>query len=476
MNHPHVEMSPKRAYFLIVTVAMALFMVNLDTSIINVALPTMASNFHSDPSDVAKIIISYLLALSSTLLVFGRLGDLKGADKLFMVGYSVFTVGSLLCALAPNLNYLIAFRLLQGLGGAILYSNWGPIFMKYLPPQFRAKAFGAITIAAGSGFAVGPPVGGYLVDHLGWRWVFLINIPFGLFALFSCFKLLNKRNIHNKTDARIDIPGALTSIFMLFSLFFLFEVGPKRGWTDPVSLGVIASFVIFFLLFLFREQRCKSPLIKLNLFKNTTLSFSLISRTMVMLILSGLSFIFPFFFETVRGLSPSQVGLVLMIFPLTSFVGGPLAGKLGSKIGKMKTNFLSLVFLFGSGFLIWTFQSTTSWTFIIMSFIVFGFGLALFLAGNIGIVMGNAPRGNEGMVTAINSVFSILGSALGVIFFQLVYSLHLPNKPGLADHLNASVKALTKGYQYAVLIAIAAAGISLLLAFFLKENKQHNVG
>ncbi len=151
---------------IILTVVMAIFMVNLDTSIINVALPTLAANFHADPSDVSKVILTYLLALSSTLLLFGRLGDLKGSEKLFLTGYSIFTLGSLLCALAPGLEFLLGFRLLQGFGGAMLLSNWGAVIVRNLPPQMRGKAFGMITVAAGSGLAIGPPIGGLLVDYL----------------------------------------------------------------------------------------------------------------------------------------------------------------------------------------------------------------------------------------------------------------------------------------------------------------------
>lgn len=465
-------MSKLQINLMIITVALAIFMANLDTSIVNVALPTLATHFHADPADVAKVILAYLLAMSSSLLLFGRLGDLKGSNRLFVVGYGIFTLGSILCALSATLDYLIASRLLQGIGGAILLSNWGSIIVKHLPPQARAKAFGAITIAAGSGFAVGPPIGGLLIDVLNWRWIFLINIPFGLAAMIASWAFFASQKQKTAPGGRMDVPGALFSILMLVSLFYLFEAGPLQGWTAPVTLATISALALFFVLLLLRESRAASPLVRLSLFRNRNLSLSFLSRMLVLLIMSGLNFLFPFFFEGVRGLQPSTVGLLLMIFPLTSFIGGPFAGSLGAKTSMRLVGHVASVLLLIACPLIWSFSQQTSWPFIIAAFIIYGIGLALFMTGNVSLVMSHAPHGNEGMVTALISVVTTVGSALGISVAQMLYSRHLPVVHGSADHLHASVEALSNGYHHATLVTIVAAGFVFVFSFFVREKSR----
>jgi len=472
MSEHSPSISKAQATLIIVTVALAIFMVNVDTSIVNIALPTLAKEFNADPADVSKVILSYLLAMSSTLLLFGRLGDLKGTEKIFTFGYLIFTVGSLLCALSNSLDMLIGFRLLQGLGGAILFSSWGAIVMKYLPPEIRGRAFGTITVAAGAGIAVGPPIGGFLVDFLNWHWIFLINIPVGIAAIALCWKLLLGNTKKKSTEGKVDIPGAAFSVLMLVAFFYLFEIGPKKGWTSPATLGMIAAMLLFGIFFVIREAKFDSPLVNLNLFKNHNLSFSFGARMLVMLILGGVNFLLPFFFEGVRGLQPATVGMVLMIFPLTSFIGSPMAGYFADKSNNRLIRVVACILIVTATFLLWQFRGDSSWFMMISSFVIFGLGVSLFMTANITVVMSHAPRGNEGMVTAIVSVVGTIGSAVGVNLGQIVYSLHLPKMEGAADHIHASADAMTKGFHNALIIIVIAAVINLSFSFFAKEKQR----
>ncbi len=271
----------------------------------------------------------------------------------------------------------------------------------------------------------------------------------------------------------MDVPGAVFSIIMLFSLFYIFEIGPKAGWAAPVTLGFFGSMILFFILFLIRENKCDSPLMKISLFKNHNLTLSFGSRLLVMSILASLNFLFPFFFEGVRGLQPATVGMLLMVFPLTSFIGSPLAGHFSDKSSTRLVILVSGVLLVLATFAIWSFHGSTIWAFIIASFVVLGIGFALFMTGNITLIMSHAPHGNEGMITATVSVVSTIGSALGISISQVVYSWHLPNMENAADHLHASPEALTNGFQNASMVTVGAAILILLFSFFVRA-KQHS--
>ena len=215
------------------------FMANLDTSIVNVCLPTIAHQFGTSPSTVSLVVLSYLLCEVSFLLLFGKLGERWGITRVFLIGFTVFTAGSLLCGLSQSLPGLVAWRALQGVGGSMIFAVMLAFPGVYLPERKRASAMGVLTLVSALGVAVGPPIGGLLTTTLGWNWIFFVNIPVGVAALVAGSFWLPRRHPAG-SDRRIDVTGAVLSFVALGSLLLALNQAQEWGWTSARILGLFA--------------------------------------------------------------------------------------------------------------------------------------------------------------------------------------------------------------------------------------------
>jgi EmrB/QacA subfamily drug resistance transporter len=456
----------------IIAIAIAIFMTNLDTSIVNIALPEFTKIFHADTGEVSRIVLVYLLAMVSLLLVFGKVSDLKGSERIFTTGYVVFTLASGLCAFAPSLNLLIVFRFIQGVGGAMLLATWGAVAMKYLPAGMRGRAFGIVTVFGGIGMAIGAPVGGLLIHYLSWEWIFLINLPVGIAAIILIRFALNKKNVPAVGNDRFDFAGAAFSFAGILCLFLVLNTGADYGWLSwkSILLFIIAAGCLS--LFYFREKRCISPLLNFRMLKNKHVLSGYTSTVIVVMILMGFNFLFPFYFDFVRHLDPEKTGFLLMTFPVVSILISPVSGYFCDKRSSRMVSMVALFFLIASSFLFATFGMMTSYYLVIASFLLFGVGLALFFTANTALVMSHATPGAEGMFTALLSAVTYLGAAFGINFFELIFSLGFPVTGRKLIPGNLPPEMLTTGFLHASVFGIILAIFGLMAVLIYREKSK----
>ncbi len=470
MNEQNEKKSLKLEHILIIaTIGVAPFLGNLDGSIVMIACPVLEQVFHTDTSGVSMIIVSYLLVSASFALIFGRLGDMIRPEKIFVMGFVVLTVGSLLCGLAPSLNYLVAFRVIQALGSTMLFSTYCAVVATNLPEEMRGRAFGFVGVLGSIGFAVGAPAGGFILKYLSWHWLFLFNIPFGIAGLIlSCRYLLGKRAPPEK-NACFDIWGGILSLICLLSFIYALNQGQDIGWGAPSVLALFCLSIVCFFLFILREKSFSSPLVDITIFRNTRMSFAVMAALLVIVLLNGILFLFPYFLELVKGLSTEKAGLVLMALPVAVFIFSPAAGYYSDKKSPQLISFIATASILISCILFTTLRADTPVWFILLPFLLFGISLAFFTVSNITLVMSNAEEGRQGIISAILSVTNCVGALMGVSFFQIVFSGCIGRN---AKELSTiSPGSIMQGFHTAMLFAVLLC-IPALIASILAMKRR----
>ncbi|TMD49859.1 MAG: DHA2 family efflux MFS transporter permease subunit [Chloroflexi bacterium] len=325
----------KNEWLVLVFLSLGFFMILLDTTIVNIAIPAMISGLNSSLDQILWVINAYLLAYAVLLITAGRLGDFFGPRRLFALGLAIFTVASALCGLAQDGNQLIAARILQGVGGAILTPQTLSIITIIFPPERRGAAFGIWGAVAGVATVTGPTLGGFLVTYINWRWIFFVNVPVGLVALAGA--LLVVPDLRPGRRHRLDIVGVLLASASLFGIIFGLVEGERFNWGaiwGPITIPeIIAAGVVLFAVFIVFERFQAEPLMPLSLFSNRNFSIAIWVSSAVAFGMLGFFIPVTFFFQSVLGFSALKAGLTFVPMSLVSMVVAPIAGRLSDRFG-----------------------------------------------------------------------------------------------------------------------------------------------
>jgi len=274
---------------------------------------------------------------------FGRLADMSGKKRIYNSGFIIFTIGSALCGLAPNIYALIGFRVLQGIGAAMIMALGMAIVTEAFPNRERGKALGILGAIVSIGIVAGPTLGGLIISSSSWRWIFFVNLPIGIVGSIMVYRFVPEIKPGGKQ--RFDILGAAAMFVCMLSLLFALTIGQQIGFTQLIVLALLANFIVFLILFIYVELRVEQPMVDLRLFKNSQFSGSLISGFLVFIALSGTILLMPFFLENVLGYAPNQVGLLLAIVPISLGIVAPLAGSLSDRVGSRPITVAGLAIL-----------------------------------------------------------------------------------------------------------------------------------
>ncbi|MFC1577156.1 MFS transporter, partial [Candidatus Omnitrophota bacterium] len=325
----------KKQGLLIAIVAASIFMFTLDYSMLNISLPAVSSYFNVSVGIVARLPLAYLLVLTSCLLGFGKLGDIKGYAKVFVAGLVIFVAGTILCGIAPSVNTLLIFRIMQSVGEA-MYSPTGiALVAAFLPSNIKGRALGILATAQGLGFSLGPALGGFLNTHLSWRAIFFVNVPVAIIVIILALKHLPKQQ-KKSVEASFDIAGAALIFVALASLLFGLNSVVKRGWADPVILGCFAAFAVCFSLFILQEKRAPHPLLDLGLFANRDFTLANCAALFAICVYIGATFLLPFYLQLIRGIDIARAGLLLMIPSIMMMLLAPFAGRISDSLGSRR--------------------------------------------------------------------------------------------------------------------------------------------
>lgn len=435
--------------------AMGIFMVNLDVTIVNIVLPELTERLHLTTTDASLVVLSYLLSLTGTVLIFGRLSDMKGPERIFISGYLLFALGSGLCALAWDLWALAAFRLLQGLGGAMIFATSAVIVMRYIPAAMRGRAYAVNGTLAGLGFALGSPLGGLLSQLFDWRAVFLVNIPIGVLGILLCLRFLTRRDAA-APDKPFDLWGALSSVLTLVLLVWVLHGvadGDGIGLTEGLTLLAAALAGTLFVLI---ERRREAPLVPLSIFRNRPLNFALAGTGFYYALLQGTAFVFPFYLIHAQGFSSVQAGNLLFAGPIVSMVLGPAAGWLSDKYGPKRPCLAGAGLFVLTVLLFLTYDASTPWWALLAALSVMGVGMSLYSAPILTLTMSHAEAQTAGVLSSIKAVVPYMIGMLGVGLFAALYgrSLSAPGVPEATESLN--------GFHHSMLLALGIAVAALL--------------
>jgi len=459
---------PAYAWFVMGTVCVGAFMGQLDASIAQLVLPTLETTFHARLSLVDWVALAYLLALGSTLPIFGRLADMVGRKLLYTGGFLLFVAGSALCGFAPTLSFLIGARVFQAIGAGLLQANSVAIITAAAGPERRGRAIGLQGAAQAIGLSLGPALGGVLIQSLGWRWVFWINVPAGLLgAVLGWLVLPQTRGL--RPHQRFDWGGAVLLGPALTALLLAVNEGRRWGWTSPLLLACALGGAVLLLAFMWHERRTASPLIDLRLFRVAAFTAGTMAGLLSYGILFALFFLLPFDFERGYGHTPLTAGLLLTTVPLALGVVAPISGRLSEKVGPrpLTVTGMGLVTaaLLALAALL-TGQGTTL-PLVIGALIVFGVGQGLFTAPNNSAIMGAAPPERLGVAGGVLNLTRTLGISLGVAIATAVFAVRLS---ALAGHAISAAQAsrafVLIGVRDTLLpfaaVALVAAAISLV--------------
>ena len=402
------------------------FIGQLDASIVQLALPTLERQFDASLDAVSWVAIAYLLAYASLLPVFARLSETKGRKLLYIGGYALFTLASGLCGLAPDLRWLIAFRLLQGIGGALLGANSITILVKAAGAGRRGRAMGLFAAAQAVGISAGPVIGGLLLQTLGWRWIFLVSVPYGLAGVVLGWLALPQTPQPARREG-FDWQGAGLLTPALTSFVLVLSETQAWGFHSVAMLCAILVAAIFLPLFVWREWRQPEPLIDFHLFRSPAFSGGLAAVNLSYALLYSMFFLMSFLF--IHGLndSPVSAGLRLALIPVALGLVAPISGSVYARVGaRMMTSCAMLLCLGALGLLSRSLSGETVNHFGVMAALaLFGAGLGMFIAPNNSATVAAAPDERTGEAGGLLNLMRALGCTLGIAAASAAFSWRL---------------------------------------------------
>ncbi|MGA5128698.1 MFS transporter [Streptomyces olivoreticuli] len=407
------ELSRRRRLLVLAICCTSLLIVSLDNTILNVALPSMQKELHASVSGLQWTIDAYTLVLASLLMLGGSTADRIGRRRIFQVGLTLFTAGSLLCSLAPGLGWLIAFRMVQAVGGSML----NPVAMSiitntFTDPKERARAIGVWGGVVGISMAAGPIVGGALVESVGWRSIFWINLPVGLLALVMTARFVPESRAPKAR--RPDPVGQLLVIALLGSVTYGIIEGSAAGWTSPLILGCFALALGSLAGLLTYERRRHEPLVELGFFRSVPFSGATAIGVSAFAALGGFLFLNTLYLQNGRGLSALHAGLFMLPMAAMTLVCAPLSGRLVSARGPRLPLVLGGTAMTASGLMFAAFDAQSTDAALFTAYVLFGIGFGLINAPITNTAVSGMPRSRAGVAAAIVSTSRQVGQSLGV--------------------------------------------------------------
>jgi EmrB/QacA subfamily drug resistance transporter len=439
--------------WLLVGTILGTAVVFIDSTVVNVALPSIQDDLGGGVSGLQWTIDAYLLALSALILVGGSLADLYGRRRMYVIGLIGFGIASLLCGLAPNIGTLIAARALQGVAGALLVPGSLAILEASFHPKDRSTAIGAWTGFGGIGPALGPFIGGWLVDAASWRWVFLVNLPFVLAAVWVAIRHVPESRGHGDVT-RLDVPGSITGALGLVGVVFALIEGPVRGWTDPVVLMAAVLGVVLLGAFLAIEARSPIAMLPLRIFRSKTFSGVNATTVAVYGALGGVFFLLIIQLQESMGYSALEAGVASLPVTLIMLVLSPRVGRLLTRVGpKWPMTVGPLVIACGLLLMTRIEPGSTYATSVLPAIVVFGLGLSCTVAPLTATALAAVDSEHSGLASGVNNLAARVAQLLAVAL--------LPFAAGLTgDDVD-----FTEGFHKAMYISAAMTVVGALIAF-----------
>jgi len=436
----------------LIIISIGSFITALDASIIPIALPKLGEVFHAGPATVLWVFLIYLLAGTGLMLTIGRAGDILGRKRVYTTGCILFTLGLGLCALAQNITQLILFRLIESIGAAMIVALGIAIITASFPPWERGKALGILSAVVGVGLMLGPVLGGFLIDTLGWPSIFYVRLPIAVIGLALAWIMLREQP-SAKSSNRFDLWGSLTLFGFLSCLLLAVNQGDLRGWTSFFVLALGTAAVAFLFLFLAVERRTAEPVVDLGLFRQRLFAAATGSHLLFYMAIIIVAFLMPFYLIQSAGYSSSMAGVLLITTPLLAVIVAPLSGRLYDRLGSFVLCFAGLG-LTGLGlFLLSGLNSASTTGDVVLRLAVMGLGMGLFVAPNTSAIMGVVAQQRLGTASAMIATVRQIGMAIGLAIAGAIF-------------------VAGDDFRNALWVALAICGLGLLVSLLRKRGQR----
>jgi EmrB/QacA subfamily drug resistance transporter len=441
--------------------SVALFMVTLDNLVVTSALPVIRHNLHASLSQLEWTVNAYTLTFAVLLLIGAALGDRFGRRRVFTIGILVFTAGSALAALSTSATALDLARGFQGVGGAIVTPLTLTLLSGAVPRERRGLALGAWGGISGLAVAIGPLVGGAIVEGLSWQWIFWLNVPIGL--LLAPLAYYRLKESHGPAD-RLDLPGLALASAGLFGIVWALVRGNSVGWGSPEIVGSLVAGAAVVALFVLWELRAEAPMLPMRFFRNPTFALANVSSLFMFFGMFGSIFLLIQFFQTVQGLSPLQSGLRILPWTAMPIFVAPIAGALSDRIGGQRIMATGLALqAVGLGWIAAIATPTAPYADFVAPFFISGIGMALFFAPVANVVLSSVRREEEGQASGAQNAIRELGGVFGVAVLASIFSRY--GGYGLPQHF-------VDGMQPAVWVGAIIVGVGALAAFAIPSRRR----
>lgn len=462
-------MKEESKWKILATISIGAFMASLDGSIVNITLPTLVKIFNTGFADTKWVVLIYLFIVTILILPFGKLGDIIGKKKIYITGYTIFTIGSLLCALSSSLHLLVASRLIQGIGAAMLMSLGFALITETFSSKERGKAIGIVATVVSVGIITGPVLGGIILDHFSWRFIFYINIPVGIFGISMVSRYI--KFDENKEGSMFDFKSVMMLFAFMLTLLFGISSTGNTGF-NTLSLGLFSASIISFILFIYIELKAQNPLIDFNLFRNKTFSIGLISGITVFISLAGVLILLPFYLEEIMGFKSGESGLLISVIPIFMGISSPIAGIFADKFGSEKITIAGILILLIGFTLASSLTLNTTVFDSVVRFIFIGAGMGFFMTPNNNAIMGSVPVNRLGVSSGMLALSRTLGQTLGVAVLGSYWLRKINTFVALGtDDLSAKMMAFQSTFTFVIIMMT----IILFLNIYILKFRTFNL-
>lgn len=457
-------------WMVMLAVGTGVILATIDGSIVNVALPTIRTQLSTTLPVVQWVAVAYLLTLATLTLGVGRWGDIAGKKRIYTSGFILFAVASVVCGLAPSVEFLIGFRVLQAVGAVMILALGAAILVEAFPPHERGKAMGWVGLFVSVGVVTGPVVGGLLIAAFDWRAIFFVNLPVGIVGTILAFRYVP--DVPPAGARSFDAKGAVTMSAALLCIALGVTSGQGVGYGSPLVIGLVVIGLLLIGAFVSVERKAETPMIDLRLFRNPLLTVSIASGFLVFVSLSASFFLLPFFLEDVLGYDTRRTGLALGIAPLVLGVVAPVAGTLSDRVGVRRIALVGLAVILMSfaGFQLLD-GDTTMLSFALVA-VPMGFGIGMFQSPNNSAIMGSMPREYSGVAGGILTLTRLLGQVSGVAILGSLWAARTLSRSVTAtgsasiDAASATPEFQVGGLHDTALAMVGLTGIAMVIGWW----------
>ena len=456
--------SENRKWWTLGAVAVGLFMIMLDNTVVNVAVPSIQRDLGVGLSELQWIVTGYALSFAALMLTGGKLADMLGRRRIFVIGIVIFTIASLFCGLAESGESLIAWRIVQGVGAALMNPATLAIISATFPPRQRGMAIGIWAGVSALALAIGPLVGGLLTEHLSWSWVFFVNVPVGVLGVAASYLLIDESRDMSE-EQRLDLAGLVTSGLGLFALTYGLIEANTYGWSSARIVGSFVAAAVLLGSFVILELRQRVPMLDLTLFRNGTFAGANVVILMVGLAMFGVFFFVSLYMQNILGFSAVQAGAAFLPMTVLIILVAPIAGKLSDRIGSrwLMTGGMTLL---GIQLLYYSTLGTTAnfWD-LLPALLIGGVGMSLTMTPSAAAIIGSVPTDKAGVGSAVMNSMRQVGGSIGVALIGAIIAAKVGDQ--------RSPEAFVDGFSTALLVASGFAFVGAIVAAVTVRKVRH---